>query len=337
MPIPSPQKGESEQDFMGRCISFVKGEDTKRPNDQIVAICGTKWRGKEKQEKMLFEYYVPIQERAEVEGDFIIQGVAINETTTSNGHKFIAEELKKSAGSLVGVPLLKDHENSVDSIVGRVKAAHFNEDLSNIPFKAVVREKKYQDMIKDGRIDAVSVGAQVDPSDIEEAEDGTIIPHNIIFKELSLVAVPADSQATFNVALKNAWRGLKDAEDSNKLKGRINTQENMAQDEKQEEVKEETPETVEEPAEAPEEAKTVEAEAPAEDVSEKILKTLESLDKRLAKLEQADQDEAPAKEEVKAEPEAEAEEESEDDSEDVEEAFKIVQGHKSFSVVRNKY
>ena len=96
----------------------------------------------DKKEGLMLEYFVPIQSSAELDGDFTINGIAINETTTSNGHKFIGEELSKAASTLIGVPLLKDHDNSVDSIVGKVNVAHWDESLRNIPFSTVVKDAK---------------------------------------------------------------------------------------------------------------------------------------------------------------------------------------------------
>jgi hypothetical protein len=147
-------------------------------------------------------YQIPFTESASVEGDFMIQGTAINETTTSNNHKFIAEELSKSANSLTGVPLLVDHENKVENIKGRVLKGSWNEIDRKVDFKAKVMDELCKQMIKDGRLNSVSVGATV--SDVEEL-DGVLIPRGIQFKELSLVAVPADQGATFNIALKEAY------------------------------------------------------------------------------------------------------------------------------------
>ncbi len=131
-------------------------------------------------------------------GQFVIEGTAISEGTTSNGHVFLREELKKATGSLINVPLLKDHNNSVDSIVGRVLASQFIS--KSIQFRARVSDKNIQEQIRKGDLNTVSVGASVDPKDIEELDDGTIIPHNITFKELSMVAIPADESATFSIA-----------------------------------------------------------------------------------------------------------------------------------------
>jgi len=78
----------------------------------------------------------------------------------------------------------------------------FNELQNKVDFKAKVVDSKIKQMIKDGLINSVSVGAVV--KDVLE-EDGFLVPKGITFKELSLVAVPADSQATFNIALKEAY------------------------------------------------------------------------------------------------------------------------------------
>lgn len=40
-PVPSPEAGEKESDFMGRCMSAISGE---YPQDQAVAICLDTWR-----------------------------------------------------------------------------------------------------------------------------------------------------------------------------------------------------------------------------------------------------------------------------------------------------
>jgi hypothetical protein len=42
-PIPSPSAGESESDYMGRCISEISGE---YEHDQSIAICIGKWNEK---------------------------------------------------------------------------------------------------------------------------------------------------------------------------------------------------------------------------------------------------------------------------------------------------
>jgi len=50
MPIPKPNSGEGQNDYIGRCIRFLEQENAdkpsgdKRPHDQIIAICEQSWR-----------------------------------------------------------------------------------------------------------------------------------------------------------------------------------------------------------------------------------------------------------------------------------------------------
>jgi len=206
MPLPTPTKGEKRNDFISRCISFAVDEGM--PQNQAVAACHTSWRRAKgikepTRQSLKFNYQVPIIESAFINDDFIIQGTALNATITSNNHKFIEEELQKSANTLSGVPLLIDHRNEVDAIKGRVISGEYNEDERKVNFRAHVIDHNIKEMIKDGRIDSVSVGADV--KELEETDDGFFIPHGIKFRELSLVAVPADEGATFTVALQEAY------------------------------------------------------------------------------------------------------------------------------------
>jgi len=201
MPLPTPRKGEKQDDFIGRCVRFAVGEGM--PQKQALAACFSTWRRSKQKMDLELMYQIPIEERGIIDGDFLIAGTALNSTLTSNNHKFIPEELQKSAKTLMNVPLLVDHRNEVDAIKGRVIFSEFDEIGKKINFKAKVIDDKIKEMIKDGRLNSVSVGAQVE--DIEEGEDGTLIPRNIQFKELSLVAIPADEGATFSIALQEAY------------------------------------------------------------------------------------------------------------------------------------
>lgn len=269
----------------------------------------------------VLEYFVPITSKAELDGDFIIEGIAINETITSNGHKFLADELRESAKTLNGVPLLKDHNNSVDSIVGKVSSAMFDESNRNIPFKAIVKDSKVKQLIKDGLLNSVSVGAHVNPKDIEEDSDGNLIPHNIQFKELSVVAVPADGGATFSVALNNAYHSL---ENNNNIERRDKnmTEEEVQKEESQAEVVEE----VEVEAEVVEEK----SEITEEKVKSWIVDAIKSL-------KESDADEEPKESEESKEPEEEEEPEDESDEVEEESKYKIKQSFSSFGIERKSY
>ncbi len=42
MPIPGPSKGESRDDYIGKCMHALK--DEKRPQEQKLAICFSTWK-----------------------------------------------------------------------------------------------------------------------------------------------------------------------------------------------------------------------------------------------------------------------------------------------------
>lgn len=291
--------------------------------------------------KLDLNYQVDIAEQGFINGDFIIQGTAINAVVTSNNHKFLSEELQKSAQTLKGVPLLVDHENTVDSIKGRVLVGEFNEEMEKVDFKAKVMDEDIKELIKDGRLNTVSVGAVVE--DIDE-EDGVFIPRGITFKELSLVAVPADSGATFQIALKEAYHTKNDCGDYNAARARnlapkiqLNKQEVKKMSEEQEtetstEPEAEVTKEVEEPKEEPKEEVAVEPAVTEEKVKSWVTQAMKSM-------KEADADEKPAEPEAKEEAkekEEEAEPEAEEEAEEVaEEKYNVVRSSlNSYTLVR---
>lgn len=51
MPIPKPNTGETQDNFISRCMEFVLGEGGT-DQDQAAAICYQKWRDRNKEESM---------------------------------------------------------------------------------------------------------------------------------------------------------------------------------------------------------------------------------------------------------------------------------------------
>ena len=44
MPVPKPVSGESEDDFISRCMSALDKTDPERPQEQRLAMCFNTWR-----------------------------------------------------------------------------------------------------------------------------------------------------------------------------------------------------------------------------------------------------------------------------------------------------
>lgn len=149
----------------------------------------------------VLEFFVPIKETSMMGNDFFIKGVAINETTTRNGVKYIANELEKAAPSFRNKPILLDHDNSVKSIVGRTtNNVNFNSVKRAIEFEAKIMDKQIQEMINDGRITDVSIGAKVQDL-VQNKDEEAVTAIGVEGLEISLVAVPGDPGANLAMAM----------------------------------------------------------------------------------------------------------------------------------------
>ena len=218
----------------------------------------------------LLEFFVPITEKTSIGKDFFIRGVAINETTTRNGIRYIAKELEKAAPSFRSKPILLDHENTVKSIVGRTtENVNFDSMKKGITFEAKMMDKGIREMINDGRITDVSIGAKVNDL-VENKDEGFMTAEGIEGLEISLVAVPGDPGANIANAMHESF-SLKENSNLTKLPKEVNQMTN-------EEV---TPvEDVADKKEAPVEA---EAETSESETAEKLKIATEKIAKYEAK------------------------------------------------------
>ena len=222
----------------------------------------------------ILEFYVPIEEKF-IDGDnFMIRGVAINETTTLNNVKYVAEELQKAAPSFRNVPILLDHKNEVKNIVGRTtENVNFNSTFNRIDFEAKIMDKDIRMMIEDGRIGSVSIGAKVD--DLTEEEDGSMKAVGIRGLEISLVAVPGDSHANLAQAiqqglhLKEMSTRTEEADDKLNLESLEMTEDEVkTEEETPEETSEEVPEVPEEEVVAEEKVQNINVKVDTTEISD---------------------------------------------------------------------
>lgn len=167
---------------------------------------------------IVFEYGAPMEiDRALQLTEGIplkVSGTAVDETISYNDIYYEGVELEKSANTLIGKPLLKDHRNEVEAIIGRVVGAKYIPEERRISYEAEVMDEKIKEMIKDGRINTVSIGARV--KDLEETEQAgrkIMKATGLEFMELSVVAVQGVPNASlttanFQASLTEALRGV---------------------------------------------------------------------------------------------------------------------------------
>ena len=217
----------------------------------------------------ILNFVVPINNAFKrKDGEFMIEGIAINATTTRNGVKYTTEELTPAAKSLIGKPILKDHNNSVDAIVGRTTNAFFDTTAEQIKFEGRIVDEGIQSKIQKGLITNVSVGAmvqEVNREEMEDGSDGALVAKGIDFVELSLVAVPADPGAGFENALQEMY-DLKESKTESLSEEKMDNIEDL-----QAQIKEltETNKTLTEKLETKEEVEDVKAEETEDKVEDK--------------------------------------------------------------------
>ena len=260
------------------------------------------------------EYVMPIQESVSVNGEFLIRGTAINATVTRNGVEYGAEDLEKSAFSLRNKPILKDHTNEIDSIVGKTtENVMWNVNEKKVDFEGKIVDEKIKSMINDGLIGAVSVGAMV--SELAEVQnDEGVVTHvqakGIDFVELSLVAVPADPNAGFSKAIAESFSLKNKKVDSLNDGLKKQKQEDSKMEKKSDKaVKKPVKEVSEKPKEKAVEEQIVKVDSSQLDEAIKKAKELLDLQKQIS---EKPEEEAEEKEEVKEEEKEEVAEEKEE-------------------------
>jgi len=243
-----------------RCVADVtklqikKGKSQKDASKSAYAICTAQFKKAGKRYKEMentkLNFVVPIIELLQQKDDdkldnvMRIEGVAIEETTSRNNVTYKVDELEMAADTLVGAPLLKDHNNTVDGIVGKVTEAYM--DGKQLKFKAEVMDDSMKEKIRNGLIKNVSVGSKLkELQKVVEDEVTKFVAKGIEFLELSLVAVPGVKGATFTQSVTEAFDAF-EVEERNNMKNKLKAIEEklalLLAKESEEEVLEEEPE-----------------------------------------------------------------------------------------------
>ena len=147
-----------------------------------------------------------------------VSGIAINPGKYHGLIRIEEDEMQNAVDNLLGDIILKDHDNSCDSAIGRVTftdlAINEKTGMRCAKYEGWIDsdEKKLINKINKGIIDSTSIGFSYEPycsicgRPLEECnhfiwDDGfEIIAKNIAPYELSIVSVPADKNATVSTS-----------------------------------------------------------------------------------------------------------------------------------------
>ena len=199
----------------------------------------TKCKPNFKRDWHIVEFCVPIKEMTQKGDDFIIRGIAINETTTRNGITYLASELESAAPTFRNKPIMVDHSSNIKDIVGRTtENVNFNHMNKSIDFEGRIMDSKIKEMINDGRITDVSIGASVQDI-LEDTKAGTMTAVGLEGLEISLVAIPGDPGANLANALHESFKIKEMQMNGEEINIELNKEEEENMEEAEKEVTEE--------------------------------------------------------------------------------------------------
>jgi|GEM_PF-1033906 len=150
-----------------------------------------------------------------------VRGVALVEGKSKNGVLYLPEEMELAGETFTDVPILMDHVNSVEKLVGRTTKSQFEyrDGKAVITFEGFVDHDWIEDRLEKGILKSVSIGAHVDKL-IRDRASNSVIAKGIKGAEISFVGVPGVKGASVEMAyepsfeeVSYAMKVLKDLEE----------------------------------------------------------------------------------------------------------------------------
>lgn len=221
MPKPQPVSGESQDDFMARCMSDEIMQEEYPDNDQRVAVCMTTFSGKE--EVMDYETgTLDVEAEIKTQGDEDEQGQFVGYGSIF-GNKDLGNDIvvegafTKSIASkgARGVKLLYQHK--ADEPIGVFD--EIIEDKRGLRVKGRLalgtqRGREVYELMKMGALDGLSIGYRVDPKGYDYDEKGKRrYIKSVDLMEISAVTFPMNPRARVN-AVKGIDRTVREWEET---------------------------------------------------------------------------------------------------------------------------
>ena len=130
-----------------------------------------------------------------------ISGVCIREGISRNKRRYIATELDKFSKTMVGKPILSDHEATISSAIGTITKSESMDNGKFITYEADIYDdgKGTIEKIKRGILKEVSIGALAGKILRDKEDKELIIPINMEALELSIVVCPGNRGTSLNV------------------------------------------------------------------------------------------------------------------------------------------
>jgi HK97 family phage prohead protease len=211
MPVPKPHAGESEDEFISRCMSFFEDEDSDLDQDQRVAVCYEQWRRK-KRDIEPRHYHAEYEIR--FEGDTpIISGYAAIFDSLSHDLGGFRETIRQGAFK----PALKSDtylfwQHRSDQVLGRKKAGtlKLKEDDRGLHIEAKPPNwaAGYIESIQRRDVTGMSFGFIAETDEWDHKKNIRTLTKIAELPEVSIVTFPAYPATDVSVALRSKKASL---------------------------------------------------------------------------------------------------------------------------------
>lgn len=213
MPIPKPNKGESHDAFMGRCMANPTMNTEYPKQDQRYAVCQSSWDKKKKEKSMPNQDLIVKGTQRKLLSD--IQFASDSALDAKRQIRVIAASGKADrVGDIVKIDgietqnymknpvILWAHDHYALPVGKAVEVSNDKGKLSMTIQFATAEEYAFADtvykLVKGGYLNGVSIGARVKSAEWLKDDEGNIIGRkftSLELLELSVVPIPADSKA----------------------------------------------------------------------------------------------------------------------------------------------
>ena len=160
----------------------------------------------------MIRFNIPIEKSTDVKGDFIVEGVATASNVDLDGDVISPELIKSLKSSLRGKPILKDHNRSVDAMVGVVEDAWESDGRLFVRAKISKTAEKERTLLQEGILRSFSIGGFVPSDGYDYDEEGHRIIKSLEIEEISFTPTPANPEANIMAVIAKSAPRISNAE-----------------------------------------------------------------------------------------------------------------------------
>lgn len=189
--MPTPRSGESQDDFISRCMGSSEARKDFPDADQRAAFCHSQWRRRNKDEAFYAATCGIGKFVVTTDGKFEGRALTFSEPDNSYGMTFEPDAFDESIHERQPSGIKMFYEHDVKKLIGAWHVV-YRDDLGLYVKGQLTLEtelaREVKALMEDGALDALSIGFVV-----QEADGNHVVKADLV--EVSVVSMPADPSA----------------------------------------------------------------------------------------------------------------------------------------------